>query len=111
MDGVMGEQARRSNPEVCPSLPQFMQMDMDERWVNRSPQTMLETFHWFRGEGFEMIIEDLLEMPRDRGVIAEGFRLLPAQVQPLLGDPTRAVWLLPTAAFREAVLATRGWGF
>ena len=43
--------------------------------------------------------------------MVEGFRLLPARVQPLLADPARAVWLLPTPAFREAVLATRGWGF
>jgi len=34
-------------------------MSMDERWVDRSSQTMLETFHWFRGEGFDLIIEDL----------------------------------------------------
>jgi len=40
-----------------------MTMDMDERWVNRSPQAMLETFHWFRGEGFSMIIEDILRLP------------------------------------------------
>jgi hypothetical protein len=50
---------------------------MDERWVDRSPQTMFETFHWFRGEGFGLIVEDLLRLPPDQGVIAEGFRLLP----------------------------------
>ena len=33
-------------------------MDMDERWVSRSPETMLETFGWFRGEGFGLIVED-----------------------------------------------------
>ena len=40
-------------------------MDMDERWVNRSPGTMLETFHWFRGEGFGLIVEDLLRLPAE----------------------------------------------
>ncbi len=38
-------------------------MDMDERWVHRNPETMLETFHWFRGEGFGLIVEDLLRLP------------------------------------------------
>ena len=28
-----------------------MAMDMDERWVNRSPEPMLETFHGFQGKG------------------------------------------------------------
>lgn len=35
-------------------------MSMDERWVDRSPEIMLETFHRFRGEGFDMIVDDLL---------------------------------------------------
>ena len=51
-DDVMTDHAGRSSPEDSPVLHRFMAMDMDERWVNRSPKTMLETFHWFRGEGF-----------------------------------------------------------
>src|SRR5919202_2466613 len=87
---------------------------MDERWVNRPPETMLETFHWFRGEGFDLIVEDLLGLPPGAGVLAEGFRLLPHLVEPLLAAPARAVWLLPTPDFRRAVFESRGgaaWGF
>ena len=47
-DAAMPDHAKRSTPEDCPLLHKFMTMDMDERWVNRSPQEMLETFHWFR---------------------------------------------------------------
>jgi hypothetical protein len=113
-DDVMPEHAKRSTPESCPHVHAFMAMDMDERWVNRSPTTMLETFHWFRGEGFHMIIEDLLHMPKEPGVIAEGFRLLPQLVQPLLAVRGHAVWLLPSPTFRQAVFDSRGglqWGF
>ena len=91
-----------------------MAMDMDERWLNRSPQTMLDTFHWFRGEGFNLIVEDLLRLPREPGVIVEGFRLLPHLVKPLLCVRSRAVWLLPTPDFRQTVVESRGgsaWGF
>lgn len=108
-DDVMRDHAIRSTPDDAPYLHTFMSMDMDERWVNRSPRTMLETFHWFRGEGFGLIVEDLLRLPAGTGVIAEGFRLLPHLVQPLLADPGQAVWLLPTPEFREAALAGRGW--
>jgi 2-phosphoglycerate kinase len=113
-DDVMPDHARRSTPETCPFLHEFMAMDSDERWVNRSPTVMLETFHWFRGEGFRMIIEDLLRLPKERGVIADGFRLVPHLVKPLLADQRQAVWLLPTPEFREAVFDSRGglqWGF
>src|ERR671939_260365 len=58
-DDVMADHARRSSHEDCPLLHRFMAMDMDERWVNRPPGAMLETFHWFRSEGFNLIVEDL----------------------------------------------------
>ena len=107
-DDVMADHARRSSRENCPLLHKFMAMDMDERWVNRSPETMLETFHWFRGEGFNLIIEDVLRLPRERGLIVEGFRLLPHLVKPLLAISSRAVWLLPAPEFRQTVIESRG---
>jgi 2-phosphoglycerate kinase len=107
-DDVMTDHARRSTREGAPLLHEFMAMDMDERWVNRPPQTLLETFHWFQGEGFDLIIEDLVRLPREAGVIVEGFRLLPRLLKPLLSMPTHAVWLLPTPAFRESVIESRG---
>ena len=84
-------------------------MDMDERWVKRSAQTMLETFHWFQGEGFGLIVVDLLRLPAGTDVIAEGFRLLPYLIKPLLAQPRHAVWLLPTPEFRRAAFERRGW--
>jgi hypothetical protein len=113
-DDVMADHAKRSTAEDCPLLHKFMAMDMDQRWVNRSPEEMLETFHWFRGEGFSMIIEDILRLSREPGVIVDGFRLLPHLVKPLLALPSHAVWLIPTPEFRQAVLDSRGgpkWGF
>lgn len=61
---------------------------------------MLETFHWFQGEAFELITEDLAGMPRRPRVVAEGFRLLPQLVAPLLGDRARALWRTCSSATR-----------
>lgn len=107
-DDVMSDHAGRSAAQDAPFLSKFKDMDMDERWANRSPEVMLETFHWFRGEGFGLIVEDLLRAPGQHGVIAEGFRLLPGLVKPLLAVPEHAVWLLPTPQFRRAALDSRG---
>jgi hypothetical protein len=107
-DAVMGDHAARTTPGDSPFLSEFKAMDMDERWVNRTPETMLETFHWFRGEAFGLIVEDLLRLPEEPCVIVEGFRLLPHLVAPLLDVPGRAVWLLPTPEFRRAALDSRG---
>jgi 2-phosphoglycerate kinase len=107
-DDAMADHARRCAPGDCPLLAAFAAMDMDQRWLNRSPQTMLDTFHWFQGEGFHLIIEDLLRLPARPGVIVEGFRLLPRLVKPLLAEPRRAAWLLPTPEFRRAAFDSRG---
>lgn len=107
-DDVISDHAGRGTAQDAPFLSKFKDMDMDERWANRSPEVMLETFHWFRGEGFGLIIEDLLRAPGQPGVIAEGFRLLPRLVKSLLAVPEHAVWLLPTPEFRRAALDSRG---
>jgi hypothetical protein len=110
-DDAIDDHVRRSAPADTPYLTRFLATDMAGRWVDRSPREMLRTFPWFRGEGFELIAEDLARMPARPGTVAEGFRLLPHLVEPLLTDRRRAVWLLPTPAFRAAAFATRttGW--
>jgi len=106
-DDVMADHARRLSPEQAPLLAAFAAMTMDERWVRRSPQEMLETFHWFAGEGFALILEDLAQRPEPI-VVVEGFRVLPHLVRPLLVRPDDAVWLLPTEEFRRRAFTERG---
>ncbi len=107
-DDVMADHARRSHPEDSPLLAAFKTMDMDERWLNCSPKAMLESFHWFKGEGFNLIIEDLQKLAQRGRVIVEGFRLLPHLVRPHLGRLSQAVWLLPAPEFRVSALESRG---
>lgn len=106
-DESMPDHARRTTAAEAPYLHEFAGMSMDERWLDRSPEVMFETFHWFRGEGFELIVEDLLAMPPEQGVVVEGFRLLPRLVAPLLAEKSRAVWLLPSPEFRAFAVAKR----
>jgi hypothetical protein len=44
-DAVMPDHVRRMPVEQAPYLGKFAAMDMDERWVTRSPREMLDTFH------------------------------------------------------------------
>jgi hypothetical protein len=97
----------RNNADEAPLFNAFVAMDMDDRWVSRSPAVMLATFHGFQGERFDLIVEDLLALADDRPILAEGFRLLPRLVSPLLTNPNQAVWLLPTPQFRRAALDSR----
>src|SRR5579884_2371853 len=108
IDEMQAAHTARSNPIDHPLLHAFMGMSMDERWVKRTPGEMFATFHGFQGEGFELMLEDLLELPTDLPVLVEGYKLLPRLVAPLLSRPDQAVWLIPTPEFRRAALASRG---
>jgi hypothetical protein len=107
-DAATASHRARTNPVDHPLLHAFLAMDMDERWLDRSPQAMLETFHGFQGEGFELILDELLARPSTDTVLAEGFRLLPRLVAPLIARRSQAVWLLPTARMRLAANESRG---
>lgn len=100
--------AARTTPADAPLLHAFMAMDMDERWLNRSPHVMFNTFHGFHGEGFDLVVEDLLALPRKPPILVEGFTLLPRLVAPLLSGPGEAVWFVPTPEFRRAAFDSRG---
>jgi hypothetical protein len=105
-DAAMRDHVGRLTQGEAPLLHAFVAMSMDERWVDRSPEEMLATFHWYAGDGFAAIVDDLLALAPEP-VIAEGFRLLPDLVAPLAA-PGSAVWLLPTPAFRRAAFETSG---
>ena len=80
-------------PDQAPYLARFAAMTMDQRWLDRSPEVMLDTFHWFRGEGFDLVVDDLLLMPATPPVVAEGFRVPPHSVAPLLSDVRKGMAL------------------
>ena len=98
----------RMTPDEAPLLHRFVAMDMDERWVDRDPHEMRDTFHGFHGEGFQLVIDDLLALPQETSVLVEGFTLLPRLVAPLLTRRHQAIWLIASPAFRRAAFDSRG---
>lgn len=106
-DATMRDHSARLDSAAAPLLDAFLRSDADERWLQRDPAAMARTFHWFQGEGFDLIVEDLRRVPSDRLVLAEGFRLLPRLVLPYLSDRRHAAWLIPTPQFRRQVFLRR----
>ena len=106
-DSAISIHSERLEATVAPLLGRFRRMSMDERWIQHDPFTMYATFPWFHGEGFDLLIEDLREIPTDRFLLVEGFRLLPELVRPYVSNPGHAVWLVPTEGFRRAAFSRR----
>jgi len=107
-DDMQSAHTARSNPTDHPMLHAFIAMTMDERWAKRTPEEMFRTFHGFHGEGFGLILEDLLDLPTDVPVLVEGYKLLPRLVAPLLSRLDQAVWLIPPPSFRRTAFCRRG---
>jgi hypothetical protein len=107
-DDTQSAHTARSTTTNHPMLHKFILMTMDERWVKRTPEEMFRTFHGFHGEGFGLILEDLLDMPTDIPILVEGYKLLPRLIAPLLNKLNQAVWLIPTPEWRRTAFCRRG---
>ncbi len=79
----------------------------DERWLTPSVDTLVQRFVDAATETFPLIVDDLGRLGGDVLVVVEGPQLFPELVAPLLGDPARGLWLLPTEDFATRALATR----
>lgn len=78
----------------------FLKMSMDQRWIQRPVETLVqETIEsWTRD--FRLVIEDLLALPKENIIVAEG-NFFPACVASYLSHPHQAIWLIPTDTFCE----------
>jgi hypothetical protein len=80
--------------------------DFYESWVTSSPRELADQARLEHVERFEMVVEDLAELPGGGPVVAEGWGLRPELVAPLLDAPEQAVFLVPSDEFVEHQLAT-----
>ncbi|HVD51171.1 MAG TPA: hypothetical protein VNB51_03955 [Candidatus Udaeobacter sp.] len=99
----------RTRQDRHPHRATFLAMSLDERWVFPSPREMADNAIGSFGERFEMVLEDLLALPRGRFIVADGFGLLPELIHPFIQSPGPAVFLLATPEFRIVALERRGW--
>lgn len=89
-------------------MPQteFASLTMDERWVQATPERMLEWFVTHSRHRFRLLLEDLRALPDKPAAIVEGPQLLPRFVAAVLGSSDQALFLLPDlTGMRERLLA------
>ncbi len=98
----------RSNEATNPDLMAFLAMDMDQRWLTRSPDAMARNAIASWQARFPLVLEDVRALPMNIPLFAEGPGLFPECVAPLLINPQQAVWLVTTARFCMAVRRQRG---
>jgi hypothetical protein len=83
------------------SAQRWEKLAPEARWARTPPELLELSLHAERGP---MILDDLLALPTSPLVVAEGTPVSPTVVTAGIADRTRAVWLVPTAAFQRARL-------
>ncbi len=106
-DDAFGQHGRTVTPEKQPRFHRVMHSSWDEIWM-RPVDELVEDEWAIYGEQWSLIVDDLLRLPADRPIVAEGAALLPELVQPILADREHAVWIVPTEAFQRTMYPRRG---
>jgi cytidylate kinase len=78
-----------------PRMPEseFRGLSMDERWVDATPQRLLDWFLTTSRHRFRLVLEDLRELAESPLVVVEGPQLLPTTVSAVLRQPDQALFL------------------
>ena len=94
--------------QTMPIHHQFVTATLDERWVDPAPPALLQRSLRSFKDRFPLVIEDLLAYSKGESIVAEGFGFLPELLSPILTSDQQAIWLVPTAAFKQASITRRG---
>jgi hypothetical protein len=83
-------------------------MTPDELWVDPEPEEMATDLiqGWSRRAKFA--IDDLLVMPRETMIVAEGPGFFPELIGPLLTSHHQAIWFVPEIRFKRKIAIQRG---
>lgn len=95
-------------PERQPVFYRVLHLSSEDLWMRPVDQQISEEITIYQEE-FLLILEDLMALPRSQPVLAEGAALMPEYVAPLLNDPHRAIWIVPTAEFQLKHYSQREW--
>jgi 2-phosphoglycerate kinase len=85
----------------------FLEASDEERWIHPEPEDLLyEAIQSFK-DRFPLVVEELLAMPKEPVILAEGFGLAPELIFPLLSDKRQAIWLVPSETFKWSSMNRR----
>lgn len=94
--------------DVIPQVRQFLNASMEERWVHPTPRILFDHLLIVFSHRFHLVVENLLNLPRDKPLIVEGFGLLPELLHPVLSSYYQALWFVSTEKFKWESMVKRG---
>jgi 2-phosphoglycerate kinase len=107
VDEAYKEHRQHLVPANHPCMHKWTTTPWDELWMQPAEVLLREAIACY-SEHFELVLKDLLAMPRSAPVLVEGTALLPDRVSGLLLNHHQALWVVPTEAFQRDHYPKRG---
>ncbi len=95
-----GRADAQHTPALYRAHPDRMTTEM--RWLGSPPDVMASDTIASWTERFPMALEEILEIPDDSGIVAEGPGFFPECLAPIINSLDRAIWLIPSEEFKVA---------
>jgi hypothetical protein len=89
-----------------PHSLRWQKMTDEERWLRPAKEQAQHVYQMW-AEQYSFRLHDLLTLPIEKRIVAEGYGFMPSLVAPLLASQQQAIWLVPTAAFKEKTFKAR----
>jgi hypothetical protein len=89
-----------------PHSLRWQRMSDEERWL-RSAEVQAQHVYQMWAEQNSYRLHDLLSLPTEKRIVAEGYGFLPTVVAPLIKSHRQAIWLVPTEAFKAKTFKAR----
>lgn len=93
--------------QTLPRYRAFLDASLDERWVHPEPEDLLQFVLRDFQDRFPLVVEDLLDLPKEPMIVVEGFGLTPELLSPILSSKRQAIWLVPTEDFKRSSMERR----
>jgi hypothetical protein len=98
----------RVRPDEHPALASFDRLSVEELWVQTTGEQIADRFEAASRERFPFVVDDLLALPSDAPILAEGPQLLPDLVAPLLAHGDQALYLVADGELQRQLVLGRG---
>ncbi len=86
----------------------LFELTPDELWIDQTPEEMATGTIQGWSRRVDFAVDDLLAMPKQPLIVAEGPGFFPEVIQPLLSSPQQAIWLVPEPQFKRKIAIQRG---
>ena len=106
-DAKTPDHLQHAQYDLQPTMHRIARMGWEQIWM-RPVEELLHDALRFNHEEWDLFLEGYLAHPSQYPVV-EGAVLLPELVAPLLSDPHRGIWMVPTEAFQRHHYAQRPW--